>query len=80
MSQGSCGDWANRLARKGRPDYETEPANARASKMPREELPPAPPGVEPSPAAPVSRTWMVIGTIALLIGLAMGIIMSSLGR
>jgi hypothetical protein len=33
-----------------------------------------------SSARPISRTWIVIGLFALALGLAMGLLMSSLGR
>lgn len=39
-------------------------------------------GSQPEPAKPrpVSRLWVMIGCLALLLGLGMGFVMSSLGR
>jgi hypothetical protein len=33
-----------------------------------------------SPGSPVSRTWIVMGGLALFFGLVMGLVMSSLGK
>lgn len=49
---------------------------------------PAPSSPEPSPSptdddtkpTPVSMTWVVIGSLVVLVGAAMGFVMSSLGK
>jgi hypothetical protein len=44
------------------------------------ELPGAPHDGIGSTERPVSRIWIIVGCAALLLGLAMGLIMSSLGK
>jgi hypothetical protein len=57
----------------------TEPGLPEAPAVSADPQKGAPEGLE-APMLPISRTWVIVGSAALLVGLAMGLIMSTLGK